>query len=338
MFLLVIIGLLTFQYFIINSYKIDKKWKVLISILLIFQGLSVTILDNKIPWYIGLILFLVSGWNLFNIIKVNPANLDKNTITSSFLNYLTKDGKYIYLFLPVGLVILLLDLVANATIFDGKIGSNDLVVISAAFVWCLYGFIPENYSSERDFVFLFINILVIILVLPLLIFKIYTLINPIVLEGGTNSTSILQDKIVNRFLTVPLSKVLSFVGFKVLPQSNILNFYLNDGTRASVEIAESCSGIYSVVVFVAAFIAFIGNEYNRFDMFVLFLLILGILTAYFSNLIRMTIIVLVGHYYGIDNMLFVHSNIGWIIFLIWISIFWSLLFYILPKQPNQINE
>ena len=186
--------------------------------------------------------------------------------------------------------------------------------------------------------FIFINILVIILVLPLLVFKIYAIFNDMNFIEGVSSTSFLQDKIVNRFLTIPLSNLLTFFGYKVFPESNFLSFYLKDGTRASVEIAESCSGIYSVVIFIAAFIAFIANEYNRFDFLVLSLLILGILTAYFSNLIRMTIIVLVGHYYGIENMLFVHSNIGWIIFLIWISIFWSLLFYILPKQANQINE
>lgn len=338
LFLAVVFVLLILQFYIIKSNKIDRKWKILISILLIFQGLSITILDNKIPWYIGLILFLISGWNLFKIIKSSPFNSNTNTISSNLLNFLTNEGKYTNYFLPIGLIILVLDLIANLTLFDGKIGSNDMVVISAAFVWSLYIFIPNDYSNERDFIFIFINILVIILVLPLLVFKIYSIFSDMSFIEGASSTSVLQDKIVNRFLTIPLSKILIFFGYKVFPESNFLNFYLEDGTRASVEIAESCSGIYSVMIFIAAFIAFIANEYNRFDFFVLSLLILGILTAYFSNLIRMTIIVLVGHYYGIDNMLFVHSNIGWIIFLIWISVFWSLLFKLLPSQMSNIRS
>ena len=54
------------------------------------------------------------------------------------------------------------------------------------------------------------------------------------------------------------------------------------------------------------------------------LIFLGILMSYIANLIRMTIIVIVGHYYGIESLLWTHENIGWIIFTIWMIIFWQI--------------
>jgi len=184
--------------------------------------------------------------------------------------------------------------------------------------------------------FLFINILVIILVLPLLVYNILSLLNIIELAGSGSSTSLFQEKIVNTFLTRPLSNLLNLLGYHAFSEVDILHFYLQDGTRASVEIAESCSGIYSVAVFISAFIAFILNEYNRFDITVTCLLFMGVIMAYFANLIRMLIIVLVGHYYGIESMIFIHSNIGWIIFMTWVFLFWSLIFYILPDSKKII--
>ena len=54
-----------------------------------------------------------------------------------------------------------------------------------------------------------------------------------------------------------------------------------------------------------------------------FLLIISVLSFLeFSNILRMYIVILSGHYYGLDTMLFVHNNAGWILFTFWLFLFW----------------
>ena len=52
----------------------------------------------------------------------------------------------------------------------------------------------------------------------------------------------------------------------------------------------------------------------------------------------MVLIVLVGHYFGLDTMLFVHEYLGWIIFTIWVFLFWILMDKILNNAEESNNE
>ena len=95
--------------------------------------------------------------------------------------------------------------------------------------------------------------------------------------------------------------------------------------------------IYTASIFLSAFITFILLEYRRFDRKVGLLIGLGIFTSYLANLFRMTIIVLVGHYYDTDpvnltNLSWAHTNAGWLIFLAWIIPFWWLMYRFLMKK------
>jgi len=48
----------------------------------------------------------------------------------------------------------------------------------------------------------------------------------------------------------------------------------------------------------------------------------------------MALIVLVGHYYGGDALTWAHANVGWMIFLGWVGLFWWVLFrYLVEPQP-----
>ena len=91
----------------------------------------------------------------------------------------------------------------------------------------------------------------------------------------------------------------------------------------NLSIAESCSGIYSIIVFISALISYLIIDYRNLKIHNSFLiLMLGIIISYLSNLVRMTIIILSGHYRGMEFLLFVHQYIGWLIFTLWIMIFW----------------
>jgi len=68
------------------------------------------------------------------------------------------------------------------------------------------------------------------------------------------------------------------------------------------------------------------------------LLGLGFLTAYAANVLRMVMIVLVAYYTDtqqtdLQNMLLAHSYAGWLIFVGWIALFWTIVFKVLPREP-----
>jgi exosortase/archaeosortase family protein len=92
-----------------------------------------------------------------------------------------------------------------------------------------------------------------------------------------------------------------------------------------------------VAVFIAGYTSFILTEYKVINKASFFFLIIGILIAYVANIFRMAIIVLSGHYWGIDALIWTHANIGWLIFTLWIFIFWAILIRVLPITSNQYS-
>lgn len=116
----------------------------------------------------------------------------------------------------------------------------------------------------------------------------------------------------------------------------------------TVVITTACSGIYSFGIFASAFVAFVLTEFQRLGRRVWILLGLGLATAYVANVLRMVIIVLVGYYTDstetdLQNMLVAHSYAGWLIFLGWITLFWSVLLKIMPREqplnpPRRVSE
>ena len=111
----------------------------------------------------------------------------------------------------------------------------------------------------------------------------------------------------------------------------------SDGYPINLSIGISCTGLYSVAIFVSAFIAFVAVEYKKADRKAALLLGIGIFLAWFANIIRMTIIVVVGKYYGAEAMVWTHNNIGELIFMAWITMFWLFIFKcfgVLDKKEN----
>ena len=71
---------------------------------------------------------------------------------------------------------------------------------------------------------------------------------------------------------------------------------------------------------------------NKKDLFLL--LGIGIMLSYVANIFRMSLIIVVGHYYGYEALEFTHANLGWI-FHFWIFIFWKLLEYLFPTDVKR---
>ena len=125
------------------------------------------------------------------------------------------------------------------------------------------------------------------------------------------------------FLGQPLVFLLNALGYTVLSNGSLIYFQdLTSNTFTSVHIAESCSGLTSIQIFISALISYLLIERKRLDLFFINVLLVGLFVSYLANIFRMAIIILSGHYYGMEILQIVHETAGWFIFTFWIFFFW----------------
>jgi archaeosortase C (PEF-CTERM variant) len=256
------------------------------------------------------------------------------SLASRFIRRITLGGRLLRFLPGLGIAIILCDLTYNLTLSaTPAIQTEDTVVLLAAASFIGYGFVPEQFARERDFVLLFFVWLNSVLVIPLLVARLYyadfersvDVYSWVALAPQTSAVLSLLG-VANQVHVVAGSTA---PGLTFKPQ--------NLEVQVTVVITTACSGIYSFGIFASAFAAFVLNESNRLSARFWFLLGLGFLTAYTANVLRMVVIVLVAYYTDtgqtdLQNMLLAHSYAGWLIFVGWIALFWGIVFRVLPRE------
>ena len=143
---------------------------------------------------------------------------------------------------------------------------------------------------------------------------------------------------VHALLAKPLGNFLSILGYEVLVDRDTLIYYDTTlGYTQRVWIADDCSGIYSIFIFISFFISYIVVEYKKFDSYALYFLIIGVISAYVANILRMALIILAGHYRGGDALEWAHVNVGWMLFTLWMLIFWIIIINTLGLDKNNFS-
>jgi archaeosortase C (PEF-CTERM variant) len=307
-----------------------KDWRVLLGAILVITGLDLLIMFSKLPAYVG-ILFLLPGALI--LLYVFKDDINKMTQEDKYgleedkyvpiIGKLTFDGLLVKLFPLAGILAIVLDLLLN----QGKeLGSFDTVILLWGGMMIAYQFVPNKLYRERDFVLIFLTFILLILVLPA------TLIS-----RTSDSGDYSQSSMVYYLLAVPMIGLLNLFGLEAHATGPLIEYELQAGGYGAVFIATSCAGIYSMSIFISAFIAFVFIEYNKFDRYVTGFLGLGVALAWFANILRMTIIVMVGSYYGREALLWTHKYLGEIIFIAWTAVFWMILFKYMP-EPEEKDE
>ena len=92
--------------------------------------------------------------------------------------------------------------------------------------------------------------------------------------------------------------------------------HFNGFEESTVIIGGPCSGIYSMLLLLGIIVGYVKMEKLTDKKRIYLLILAAVIIAYFSNLIRVSILYIVGYYYGIEKMMFVHVYIGWFIFII----------------------
>lgn len=102
----------------------------------------------------------------------------------------------------------------------------------------------------------------------------------------------------------------------------------------NVGIGDACSGVESLSVFFSSVIAYmVAVKMKNIKKMFKYLLLGGVL-LYFMNIVRVLVIILVGRYMGVEEMLFVHYNLGWVFFLIGMGVFW---YFVLGDFDSEVS-
>ena len=97
----------------------------------------------------------------------------------------------------------------------------------------------------------------------------------------------------------------------------------------SVIIGGPCSGLYSMFLLIALMVAYTRIERVERSKF-FSLLFISVAVAYFANLMRVSVLYIVGFYYGKEVMYTVHVHLGWVIFVIVVA----MLLYVLDRMSK----
>jgi exosortase/archaeosortase family protein len=337
-----------------------QRVRFLAGLLLLLAGIQITITLDYMPRCIGVILIIFGLGILVLTARKRPEEKEeaaekeeKKTLADILIGALILSGKLTVILPAIGVFLIVFVFVFNY-LFRGnldQIGVNDTITILLGLTLIFYNYVPKRFDRERDFVFLFFIFLFLILVVPL---TLYSLISGPIRENSNSP-------FIYHLLARPTSDLLNVFGISstvhsVPPQLSVEGIPLSDsgvyvvyknlgevamaeeGGWSAVLIGISCTGLYSVSIFISGFIAFILIEYRRLDIRVASLLTLGVVTSWFANILRMTIIVAVGSYHGKDALLWTHANVGIFIFMLWIGIFWAVMFKLLMPRGSKIDE
>ncbi|MDI6887175.1 MAG: exosortase/archaeosortase family protein [Candidatus Thermoplasmatota archaeon] len=301
-----------------------KNLRILIGVIILFAGIDVTILTSHLSRWVGVLMIFIGLAILLSGIKAMPKirkEVELKNLGARLINFISFKGRLIKWFPIVGIGIINVVFLYNIALTSAlSLASFDYSTILLGAMFISYNYIPSRFSKERNFVFLFFLFLFLILVLPLTIYSM-SYGKP---QEYTNSP------VIYYLLAKPVSSFLNLFGIWSAPYQSaeygvVLRFALQDGSFDKISIGLSCSGLYSVSVFVSLFISYVMTAFNKIDKKLIALLILGIGASYLANLLRITIVV-VGSYYGMGALLWTHANLGEIIFIGWIVLFWALIF------------
>jgi archaeosortase C (PEF-CTERM variant) len=216
----------------------------------------------------------------------------------------------------LGLFLFLAVLIYNFFTGDANIGTNDSVTLFFALSLISYDKFKSFEPHYNNFILYFSFYLFIIINSIFVIQKLY-----ILFFGGSDEFSNL---LIEYSLTKPLVLLLTIVSnIDIYDLNDHIVFFSESGERYELSIAKGCSGIYSIIIFSSAILSFFSINNFKDKLFIFNMLFFSIFLLYIANLLRMSIIVMVGFFYGMDYLLWTHANLGWLIFTFIAFIFFN---------------
>jgi exosortase/archaeosortase family protein len=272
----------------------------------------------------------------------------ERSLAERFISFFTLNGRLAFLMPVAGAAVIAADIWVNRSAETFRLATFDYIALMLGAALIAYPYVPERFAKERNMVLIFSIVLFCVLVAPILLLARLT---------GQSLSEDLNSPVIRSMLSEPVARFVSLFGTEahaysvypsdlangpfIFPQGRQVDtaaeyvvFRDSGSTWQVVQIGLSCTGLYSVSIFVSLFIAYVTAEYPKMTRRIALLLGLGVLVAWLANLLRMSLIVLAGAYYGGEALLWMHANIGEIIFIAWVLLFWLLLFRVLDPRRD----
>ena len=320
--------LLIFLYFC-NTLNISNNIKILLNCIVVIESIVLISSFGKVAFSISIFQFIAAI--VFYAWRINPEGLShllKNQFSLDYQAYtLFNLNKSVISFL--GIVLFLLFSLLEIFFFDGVLSNNTVTLLIFSFLLISYNYVPDKFSFELNFMIVFLAFIIVLIVMPRQFSGLGIFSNHFL-----SSEFFIDSKIlVNIFLARPLAAFLTFLGYNVYSEDDFILFEDSEaGILTKVLIGEGCSGIYSFLILIAAIFSYaIASKYNlgRYGPIIVLSLLL---TSYLANLFRMSTIVLAGHYFGYDTLVWVHANFGSLLFVVWFFIYWKIMVFFIEEN------
>ena len=289
---------------------------ILISELLVFFIFG----SDYINFVINLFCLLIS---LYLFIFYSPSKNTNLSVEGVFNSFLVNNGIKFGMLSLLGL--LLVTTVYFVDYYNRILSDTGTILVVLAIILIVLDFLElevrKKYAFEVDFTLFFaINLS--------LILGFYSFLALLEINYGSKTNFLSNERQVEYLLSIPLAKILNLIGIDSWTDGRLLYFPdLRSGVITAVDITRGCSGIYSIFIFLSCYISYVLTRLKNINSQIIIFGLIAILLSYFANLIRMSIIVIVGHYYGVDALIWTHKNIGWVIFSLWFLFFWYIFSY-----------
>ena len=310
----------------INIFYKQAKYLQIFNFIVLSESFVLTFVFAKFPFFMSFIISIITFFFIVQQeIKFGNTSQTSNDNIYHLNNFYSK----------IIASTIILSIIIYEYFSDQSFNSTNFLFFLIALILYTKEYVPLKYIREYNFLLLFLSLMAVIFFLPTILYKVV-----FGLIGDDLEISLFnQEYLIHHLLGVPLYSILSFLKFNVALDGQTISFEDTVNQRwQTVFIAESCAGITSIKVFIIALISYFWNNFRVINIQLFFLLLLGLFVSYFANLFRMVLIVLVGHYFGLDAMFFVHEYLGWIIFTFWVFLFWILMDKILINTGESNNE
>lgn len=315
--------------FFINKKKFFSTLTIaIINTAFFLESVTLVLFFPKFDILLSILLLMVSSFFLFENLHIQNLGIKRTKKEEYFI---VRESNLVK---KIGFVTIVSYIFIEILFLDKEIGRNGVWILILGFLWYFNYKFLDDYIAEYNFLFYFFNLLFALVILPSIM---YTL--NLEIFDSEKAFFISSPEMVDIFLARPLVLCLDLIGIWSINEVDYIHFEDNiNGVVQKVQIGEACSGIHSVSIFISAFIAYNLSFRKYISLDTNIFLLIGIIFAYLANLIRMVIIIVIGHYRGIDDMLWVHANIGFVVFIIWVSIFFYLESKFLNLRIEDRNE
>ena len=260
----------------------DHRKNIIIFLLVMafFTGATIQLSEGSV--LIGVVMFLIA-LALTSRIRLSG-------------EYITKTSKF---FIILGVFIVLADLAYNLKAMN-QLGTLDSMTFFLGISFIAYGI--SQYRRMGEFGIYMSGTFIVL-------FEFFYSLLP----SLNNNFIHYFDHYLVLLPSLAITEAVSNMDIHIVATETVHFNGLNDST---IVIGGPCSGLYSMLLLLGIIVGYVKME-NLTDKKRIYLLIFtAIIIAYFSNLIRVSILYIVGYYYGIEKMMFVHVYIGWFIFII----------------------